>query len=177
MDAKEGPPSAPGVISGSSWGSPGTLLSAPGLLWDSFWGAWVCNFDLSSIISILPGSVRRENSEKLEFDDLLNENACFLRSQGLQNEVEILPKRAEERKKSRKSSEKSAQVRRRVSQERSEGTLERPRRLLGWFLKPRGFILEPSGLVFVSFSCFSRASLLSMFSLFFLASLLHVFHF
>ena len=91
---------------GSSWGSPGTLLSAPGLLWDSFWGAWVCNFDLFSIISILPGSVRRENSEKLEFDDPLNENAWFLRSQGLQNEVKIVPKRAEERKKSRERREK-----------------------------------------------------------------------
>ena len=75
------------------------LLSAPGLLWDGFWGAWVCNFDLFLIMSILPGSVRRENSEKLEFDDPLNENACFLRSQGLQHELKIVPKRAEERKK------------------------------------------------------------------------------
>ena len=106
MDAQGCPPSAPGVVLGSSWGSPGRLLSAPGLLWDGFWGAWVCNFDLFSIISILPGSVRRENSEKLEFDDPLNENACFLRSQGLQNEVKIVPKRTEERKKSRERREK-----------------------------------------------------------------------
>ena len=55
---------------------------------------------------MLPGSVRRENSEKLEFDDPLNENARFLRSQGLQNEVKIVPKRAEERKKSRERREK-----------------------------------------------------------------------
>ena len=55
---------------------------------------------------VLSGGVRRENSEKLEFDDLLNENAVFLRSQGLQNEVEIVPKRAEERKKSRERREK-----------------------------------------------------------------------
>ena len=33
------------------------------------------------------GGVRSENSEKLEFADLLNENARFLKSQGLENEV------------------------------------------------------------------------------------------
>ena len=91
---------------GSSWSSLGTLLSAPGLLWDTFWGAWVCNFDLCSIIFVLPGSVRRENTEKLEFDNLLNENARFLKSQGLQNAIKIESKRAEERKKSRERREK-----------------------------------------------------------------------
>ena len=101
MDAQGCPPSAPGVVLGSSWGSPGRLLSAPGLLWDGFWGAWVCNFNLFAIISILPGSVRRENSEKLEFDDTLNENAMLLRSQGLQHEAKMVPKRAEKKKKSR----------------------------------------------------------------------------
>ena len=66
----------------------------------------MCNFDLFSMISILPGSVRRENSEKLEFDDTLHENARFLRSQRLQNEVKIVPKRPEEKKKSRERREK-----------------------------------------------------------------------
>ena len=47
------------------------------------------------------GGVRSENSEKLEFDDPLNENAMFLRSQGLQNEAKMVPKRAKKRKKSR----------------------------------------------------------------------------
>ena len=47
------------------------------------------------------GGVRSENSEKLEFADLLNENARCLRSQGLQNEPQMVPKRAEKRKKSR----------------------------------------------------------------------------
>ncbi len=47
------------------------------------------------------GGVRSENSEKLEFDDLLNENDVFLRPQGLQNEAKMVPKRAEKRKKSR----------------------------------------------------------------------------
>ena len=46
------------------------------------------------------GGVQIENNEKLEFDDLLNENAMFLRSQGLQNEAKIAAKRAEKRKKS-----------------------------------------------------------------------------
>ena len=45
------------------------------------------------------GGVQSENSEKLEFDDPLNENAMFLRSQGLQNEAKMVPKRAEMRKK------------------------------------------------------------------------------
>ena len=55
---------------------------------------------------VLSGGVRRENSEKLEFDDPLNEDARFLKSQGLQNEVDMLPKRAEGRQKSRESTEK-----------------------------------------------------------------------
>ena len=68
---------------------------------------------------VLSGGVRRENSEKLEFDDHLNENVRFLRTQGLQNEVKIVPKRTEKRKKSRASPEKSTQVCRRVPRERS----------------------------------------------------------
>ena len=47
------------------------------------------------------GGVQIENNEKFEFDDLLNENAMFVRSQGLQNEAKMVPKRAEKRKKSR----------------------------------------------------------------------------
>ena len=50
---------------------------------------------------VTQGCVRSETSEKLEFDDPLNENAMFLRSQGLQNEAKMVPKRAEKRKKSR----------------------------------------------------------------------------
>ena len=55
---------------------------------------------------VLPGSVRRENSEKLEFDDPLNENAMFSSFQGLQNEPKMVPKQAEGRKMSRESIEK-----------------------------------------------------------------------
>ena len=47
------------------------------------------------------GGVQSENSDKLEFDDPLNENAMCLRSQGLQHEANMVPKRAEKRKKSR----------------------------------------------------------------------------
>ena len=71
------------------------------------------------MIFVLPSSVRAENSEKLEFGDLLNDNARFLKSQGLQNEIKIVPKRTEKSKKSRASPEKSAQVCRRVPRERS----------------------------------------------------------
>ena len=58
------------------------------------------------MIFLSPGDAEGETSEKLEFDDPLNEHAWFLRSQGLQNEVKIVPKRAEERKKSRERREK-----------------------------------------------------------------------
>ena len=50
---------------------------------------------------VTQGCVRSETSEKLEFDDPLNENAMFLRSQGLQNEAKMVPIRAEKRMKSR----------------------------------------------------------------------------
>ena len=53
------------------------------------------------MIFLFPGDAESETSEKLEFDDLLNENTMFLRSQGLQNEAKMVPKRAEKRKKSR----------------------------------------------------------------------------
>jgi len=86
------------------------------------------------MIFVLPGSVRRENSEKLEFDDPLNENAWFLRSQGLQNKVKIVPKRAEERKKSRERREKRkkyADECLRSARERSRARQRPPRVPLG----------------------------------------------
>ena len=52
------------------------------------------------------GGVQSENSEKLEFDDPLNENAMFLRSQGLQNEVKMVPKRPERRKRGREEAKR-----------------------------------------------------------------------
>ena len=55
---------------------------------------------------VSPGGVRGENSEKLEFDDPLNENARFLRSQVLRNELKIAPKRAERRRKSREEAKR-----------------------------------------------------------------------
>ena len=58
------------------------------------------------MIFVLPGSVRGENSGKLDFDDLLDGNAMFSSFQGLQNEPKMVPKQAEGRKKSRESIEK-----------------------------------------------------------------------
>ena len=75
MDAQGCPQSGLGVVLGGSWGSSGTLLSAPGLLCDTFWGAWVSFLD----DFVLSDGVRGENSDKLEFDDPLNENVMFLR--------------------------------------------------------------------------------------------------
>ena len=85
MDAQGYPESSLGVVLGGSWGSPGALLSAPGLLWDTFWDAWGCDFELFGMIFVLPGGVRGENSEELEVDDPLHEHVVFWRSQGLQN--------------------------------------------------------------------------------------------
>ena len=58
------------------------------------------------MIFVLSGGVRGENSEKLEFEDTLNENVMFLRPRRLQNEVEMVQKRPERRKKSRARTEK-----------------------------------------------------------------------
>ena len=52
------------------------------------------------------GGVQSENSDKLEFDDILNENAMLLRSQGLQNDTKMVPKQAEKRQKSREEAER-----------------------------------------------------------------------
>ena len=85
MDAQGYPESSLGLVSGGSWGSPGTLLSAPGLLWCTFWTSREGNLERLGIIFLSPGDAEGETSEKLEFDDLLNENARFLRSQGLEH--------------------------------------------------------------------------------------------
>ena len=53
------------------------------------------------MIFVSPDGVCGENSEKLKFADPLNENAMFLRPQGLHNEAKMVPKRAEKRKKSK----------------------------------------------------------------------------
>ncbi len=53
------------------------------------------------MVFVPPGGVRRENGDKLEFDDPLNEIAMFSRPQGSRNELKLVPKGAERRKKSR----------------------------------------------------------------------------
>ena len=52
------------------------------------------------------GGVQIENNEKLEFDDTLNENAMFLRSQGVQNEAKMVRKRAKRRKRGREEAKR-----------------------------------------------------------------------
>ena len=111
MDAQGYPKSSLGVVSGGSWGSPGALLSAPGLLWGTFWASWGGNFEPLGVNFVTQGCVRSETSEKLEFDDPLNENAMFLRSQGLQNESKMVTKQPEKRQRGReeaKSEQRSA---------------------------------------------------------------------
>ena len=58
------------------------------------------------VIFLSPGDAEGETSEKLEFDDPLNENAMFLRSQGLQNEAKMVPKRPERRKRGREEAKR-----------------------------------------------------------------------
>ena len=62
------------------------------------------------------GCFRSENNEKLEFDDLLNENARFLMSQELRNEDKMVPKRAKKRKKSREEAKREQRSAKRVLQ-------------------------------------------------------------
>ena len=58
------------------------------------------------MIFLSPGDAEGETSEKPEFDDPLNENAMFLRSQGLQNEAKMVPKRPERRKRGREEAKR-----------------------------------------------------------------------
>ena len=105
MDAQGYPESSLGVVLGGSWGSPGALLSAPGLLWGT-WKAWGTYLERLGMILGTQGGVQSENSDKLEFADLLNENAMFLRSQGLQNEAKMVPKRPERRNRRREEAKR-----------------------------------------------------------------------
>ena len=106
MNAQRSPESFLGELSRASWGSPGALLSAPRLLWGTFWRSWWCNLERLGMIFLSPGDVEGETSEKLECDDPLNENAMFLRSQGLQNEAQMVPKRPERRKRGREEAKR-----------------------------------------------------------------------
>ena len=55
------------------------------------------NLERLGMMFLSPGDVEGETSEKLEFDDPLNEHALFLRPQRLENEVEMVQKRPERR--------------------------------------------------------------------------------
>ena len=70
------------------------------------------------VIFLSPGDAEGETSEKLEFDDPLNENAMFLRSQGLQNEAKMVPKRPERRKRRREEAKREQRSAKRCSRER-----------------------------------------------------------
>ena len=81
--------------------SPEVFLSAPRLLWANFWRSWESNLERFGMMFLSPEDVQSENSEKLESDDPLHENAMVLKSQGFQNEDKMVPKRAERKEKSR----------------------------------------------------------------------------
>ena len=106
MNAPGSSQSALWVVLEASRGSPGAFPSASGLLWGSFWGARGGHLERFCLIFVSPGGVRSENSEKLEFDDPLNENAMLLRPQGLQNDAKMVPKRPERRKRRREEAKR-----------------------------------------------------------------------
>ena len=105
-----GRPRVPSVLSGVVFGgcssSPGTLLNAPGLLWGTIWGAWEEHVDRFEMIFVSQSGVRRENSEKLEFGDLLSENAMCLKPQG----SKMVPQLAKRRKKSKEEAKREQRV-------------------------------------------------------------------
>ena len=73
-------------------------------------GAWGEHLGRFGLMLVSQSGVRRENSEKLEFDDRLNENAMFLRPQGFQNKTKMVPKLANRRKKSREEAKREQRV-------------------------------------------------------------------
>ena len=58
------------------------------------------------------GDVHKENSDKLEFDN----NAMFLKSQELQNDVKMVPKGPKKRKKSREEAKREQRSAKRALQ-------------------------------------------------------------
>ena len=74
------------------------------------------------MVFVPPGGVGRENGDKLEFDDPFDEIAMFSRLQASQNEVKLVPKRPERRKKSREGANRE-QRREQQLQESVQGAL------------------------------------------------------
>ena len=74
------------------------------------------------MVFVPPGAVRRENGDKLEFDDPFNEIAMLSRFQSSQNELKLVPKRPERTKKSREGANRKQRGEKhgkRASEERS----------------------------------------------------------
>ena len=91
---------------GSPLGAPGSLLgkvlSALGLPGNGFW-----------MIFWVRGACHCQNTEKLGFDDPLIGFARFLGSQGLENEVEMVPETRKERREERKEQRRERRERHR----------------------------------------------------------------
>ena len=98
QEAFETTEGALGALWGWFWEPPGTSLGAPWASWRApglLWGALgrALGVILGAFCSLFEekSNPLNQNSEKLDFDDPLNENAMFLRSQGLQNETKMVP--------------------------------------------------------------------------------------
>ena len=80
-----------------SWGSPERSWAPLGYLLEVLGDI----LKRLGMIFLSPGDVESEASEKFGFDDRLNGNGRFLKSQGLRNEAKIILKQAEKRKRGR----------------------------------------------------------------------------
>ena len=97
------------------------------------------------MIFVSQSGVRRENSEKLEFDDPLNENAMFLRSQELRNEDKMIPKPAKKRKKSSEEAKREQRSAKRFSRAYKGERKVRSKTLWGDILRCLGTLGEHFG--------------------------------
>ena len=125
MDAQGSTKCSRGMVFGGSCGSPGTLLSAPGLLWVTIWDAWAEHLERFGVIFVSQGGVRRENSGKLEFDDTFNDMLRFCGPKGskmIPKWYQNGPREGKEAEKKRKESREAQKVRSRASWERSGAT-------------------------------------------------------
>ena len=92
-----------------------------------------------------PGKVQSENSDKLEFDDPLNENAMLLKSQELRNEDNMVPKRARRGRRAEKKPKESREAQNVLSRAYRGETKVRSKTLRGDILRCLGSLGQHFG--------------------------------
>ena len=102
-----------GTLWGRSLGALGSLLGAPGSLWGEVLGALGDPGDGFWMIFWVRGACQCKNTKNLELDDHLHGFAMFLGSQGLGNEVEMVPETRKESREERKEQRRERRERHR----------------------------------------------------------------